>query len=877
MQCQMALQILLTACVLLSAAGEAAEPNGSHAAPWSRGTYGKLTFAPDAQSYTFEYGSDDVTHMTSTAGALENCTSLSSRTSTGTDPVLGAYDELTLTCGVVGELAVQYFAKLDAFLFVRRPQAADLPTVWPSMDVSAVKNGTKCLSWSDHYFFPGTVGPRIAHTNPKPADLRQCGGSGPLFFFGEPAPGSTTSAAMALSPLSHFTSNMIKGADHDFTGLGVDAAGGHCGGSSKCQMFATRSVLLARPGITRTTRAFGSLLRQAQNTTRHRGPAVTELSYWNDNQAGYSWWTVGHDQTVWGLPEDIYLTLKAGYDKAGIPIRGWEPDNNIDADFNGAWDSPSKNWIGHDYMKWNTTLYPSDGPAFVQKLGNLSMTYYTNGFGQDNVHAKKNGGPWNFVKKPSEPHPNVSYDFYKSIFGNANKQWNMEMLFTDFLCYRGPEMGQYQDCGDDVEGAHKWLSGMTRAAMDTGSEVQYCMALAHQILESSEFQGVTNARVSGDGGLDVASGTMPSLLASTVGLGWSKDNLRTADKCYVNATWANGTVKWPCGSINQREGTSGQFKMQKQQTILAALSLGPVGVADQLSQRPTLQGSRTPNPNAKITSNKGLIMGTCAATGDLLQPSYPLTPLDKMLNAFNNGNAPPFALWGSYTAVPAAANTMDASRNLWYTAYCFGGVKPDKEQTCTLQESDLAPMVDNVALPSGSFSTIPRGAFAGPGTTFANSSSISGHVVWTSDWEAQSKAMYPSIDTAEQATPSTACGAVSPKAWEGGDVVNVAMPISDTIVNVAPAFGGVALLGEAGKIAAVSTYRFASIMPGPSGKGVTAELRGKPGEVVPLMFALGPAATAAESNGEDVVAALKCTVVPTTIGQDGTALAHFSG
>ena len=48
--------------------------------------------------------------------------------------------------------------------------------------------------------------------------------------------------------------------------------------------------------------------------------------------------------------------------------------------------------------KWNTSLYPSDGPAFVQKLGNLSMTYYTNGFGADNVHAKKNGGPWAFVK-----------------------------------------------------------------------------------------------------------------------------------------------------------------------------------------------------------------------------------------------------------------------------------------------------------------------------------------------------------------------------------------------------------------------------------------------------------------------------------------------
>ena len=55
------------------------------------------------------------------------------------------------------------------------------------------------------------------------------------------------------------------------------------------------------------------MLRQARNTTRRRGPGVTQLSYWNDNQAGYSWWTVGPDQEVWGKPEDIYLKLKAGY------------------------------------------------------------------------------------------------------------------------------------------------------------------------------------------------------------------------------------------------------------------------------------------------------------------------------------------------------------------------------------------------------------------------------------------------------------------------------------------------------------------------------------------------------------------------------------
>ena len=37
---------------------------------------------------------------------------------------------------------------------------------------------------------------------------------------------------------------------------------------------------------------------------------------------------------------------------------------------------------------------------------------------------------------------------------------------------------------------------------------------------------------------------LPSVLAGAVGLGWSKDNLRTADKCYNAGYYPNGTVKW---------------------------------------------------------------------------------------------------------------------------------------------------------------------------------------------------------------------------------------------------------------------------------------------------------------------------------------------
>ena len=73
---------------------------------------------------------------------------------------------------------------------------------------------------------------------------------------------------------------------------------------------------------------------------------------------------------------------------------------------------------------------------------------------------------------------------YSDLIGAAKDKYNMEMLFTDFLCYRQPAMEQYQDVPDGEEGGHMWLGGQAKAAEAHGVEVQWCMALAHQMLES---------------------------------------------------------------------------------------------------------------------------------------------------------------------------------------------------------------------------------------------------------------------------------------------------------------------------------------------------------------------------------------------------------
>lgn len=285
----------------------------TQAAPWSRGNYGKLSFSEDAKSYIFDYSAQ--VSWSSSPMSLVNATG--SAESSGSDATLGVFDELELQFGSAGSLAVRYYKTIDGFTFMRRPgyqswrkspnATSSLPLVWPSFSLVGTPVNetlkTRCLSWAERYFFGGDINPRDKTGHP-PIDLRQCGQTGSPMFFFDLNVTTGASPAMVLSPLSHFTCQQVvncppvnhKVFPFEECHLGVSPITQSKGG--KCERFNTTIALLARPGLTRATRAFGSIIRQVHNTTRKRGPGVTQLSYWSDNQAGYSWWTVGPDQKV---------------------------------------------------------------------------------------------------------------------------------------------------------------------------------------------------------------------------------------------------------------------------------------------------------------------------------------------------------------------------------------------------------------------------------------------------------------------------------------------------------------------------------------------------------------------------------------------------
>ena len=609
---------------------------------------------------------------------------------------------------------------------------------------------------------------------------------GPLFVYDAAAPAA---AALAFSALDNFT---------------VSSAGcGLANGSAAAPGFgsafrpsgapppgaALAMLLVGRPGLKRATVAWGAAMRRAYGTERQRGVGSRALSYWSDNMAGYSFWSVPGHLDKWGQPEAIFRALYQGYRDLSIPIVQWEVDSNMLPGLPSPW---CGGWCWHDWRRFNTSLYPSGGALSASALGGAPMAYYVSAFCQDNVHAAE-GFRFVNVSTPfvaSVVHPDDAYRFYTSILAPAAKDWNMKHFFTDFLCFRGPKLDAALAAQGDALWAPSagWLRGMTLAASDLGMEVQYCMACAHQAMESLSFPAVTNARVNGDGGLDLQALVFSTAMAAAVGLGWSKDNLRLA--------------VFPAG-------------VTEIQTALAALSLGPVGLSDELAGYPA---PLPPGASPPVVTNATLALSTCTANGTLLQPSFPLTAVEDLLAGAAGLDLRQGHVWATFTAVPGGAGP-------WFTALGYANAQAGDLPPYTLRPRHLAPLLDWVQ-PGGSsggggcappsnppdFAGAPPGAFLGAGDAFP----CGDFVAW------------------DRAAPAAGAAPFS-------EAAPVALPLQaqrPAQFNIAPLVDGLAFLGEEGKVVAVSSHRFASIAA--QGGAATVALRGAPGEAVTLLWAAAP-------------------------------------
>ena len=320
-----------------------------------------------------------------------------------------------------------------------------------------------------------------------------------------------------------------------------------------------------------------------------------------------------------------------------------------------------------------------------------------------------------------------------------------------------------------------------------------CMACPHQALASLDMPAATNARVNGDSGMAVPDMVYSSTLAAIVGLGWSKDNLRL-----IADGWSQGATEV--------------------QVLFAALSLGPAGLADQLEGFPAVA-----KEGAAVKTNRTLAMSLCATNGVLLQMSFPLTVVGAQLA----GELATSARKGSqhaWTQNAFATYTTIGSTSTAYTGFIVAAfiwrqspevpMPSHNASLWTLHSSDLSELIDCENYPPTPFHEVPNGAYKDSPQQAQHDCTLNklGAVIW---FVGSKKAMH----------------------FSDASGVQIALSDAPTLSYVSPvADCGIALLGEEGKVAMLSTYRFAAVFPDPHSPGLHVNLRGEVGERVTLLY-----------------------------------------
>lgn len=175
--------------------------------------------------------------------------------------------------------------------------------------------------------------------------------------------------------------------------------------------------------------------------------------------------------------------------------------------------------------------------------------------------------------------------------------------------------------------------------------------------------------------------------------------------------------------------------------------------------------------------------------------------------------APPYNGWATYTAVKGGDSNSGEGLLFWTVISFSFGSDPNNwpaDNSHQLDQSSLAELVDAENLPPASFAEIPSGAYRGAISSSLPGKNGSQEYVW---WRKGTAAAVP---------------------WLSGSTIPIRFEHSPQQTNIAPVLpNGAVLLGEAGKVTAVSSYRVVEI----AAEGSTVTLQGEPGESIQLMLA----------------------------------------
>jgi len=423
------------------------------------------------------------------------------------------------------------------------------------------------------------------------------------------APDGTT---LLLAPLDAFHEQIVRvPATPDERGLGV-RAGWHGDLATVPAGFATEMALFAATSPRAALARWGALLQRRAGTTRpsrYADDGVGKLSYWTDNGAVYYYRTEpGHDYTA-TLARVAHELPAAGAPIRSIQLDSWfYPHETLRAvSDEGAPVVPPTGLV-----RWEprADLFPEGFRALRAKLGGLPLSFHARHFSKASPYC--DDGPWWRDAAYAHPADPGFFDrFLASVAAWGGITYEQDWLVESFLGVRGLREAPGR--------ARAWQEGMDRAAGEHGVTLQWCMGTPADWCQTVTLRNVTSVRTSGDyrylfdNGLNWVWFLHGNAFARALGLNPYKDVFLT----------------------HGETGVGPGEKYVEAESMLAALSAGPVGLGDRLGH-----------------TDAAIVRRVCRPDGVLVKPDVPLAAIDRCYhaNAFFAANPLIGEAWSQHPA-----------------------------------------------------------------------------------------------------------------------------------------------------------------------------------------------------------------------------------
>jgi hypothetical protein len=398
-------------------------------------------------------------------------------------------------------------------------------------------------------------------------------------------------AAVAVCPLTHFAAAV----SHLNTSTQVWGWGPSGELKSLPSGFTQRTlVVLGENGVTDAWAAMAAVLR-AMHPGVAEARAMAQAA--DLNLAALSYYTDAGTEFLNGVTTDV---LADTVNSAGVPFRLIQLDDWAHESTSSVNCGCLSRWAGNP--QW---FGPRGWPGLVNATHGVPLALYLPCAGicpgdgarvfNISTYTGSAGGQAFEVPKGAAD----SRHYFDQIMDQGLAQGmghTLEIDFMDFAFLQTPEFRTQLDAYPP------FLQALSDAASAKGVAVQLCMTLPHILLAAAGLPALTSARV----GMDYDWPTncdigVTSFLPWAAGLRPSKDAFMTSNKSKIP----------DLGPPFYKDGVGNPMENCELNSIISALSTGPVGVGD--------------GPNATDAS---VVMPTCDASGRLLHPDKPLTAVD---------------------------------------------------------------------------------------------------------------------------------------------------------------------------------------------------------------------------------------------------------